>query len=182
MGSVRSEIWGSHRKVSRMVTKVKKSESGSVRDLAAAIVANEASERQRVAEQREADLALYRQLIQELASMEERDAELLQAARIVGERCGYSAGDDLRNLDAIRDCERLVTEFGDLDAYQQVLNVEFAGFAEAQRVMREKHTSELRALNLEQKARHQFSLHVARIHDAAKVAAGSISHLTVEGA
>lgn len=184
MRCVRIEIWGSHRKVSRMVTKVKKSESGSVRDLAAAIVANEAAERQRAAEQREADIALYRQLIQELSGVEpaQRDAELLKASRITGERVGFSADRDLAHLDAIAQCERLVAEFGDLDAYQQTLSAEFAGFSDAQRAMREKHHSELRALQLEQEARGRYSLQVARIHDAAKVAAGSISHLQVEGA
>ena len=159
-----------------MVTKKK-----TVRDLALEVVESERVHREQQEQQRAKDLELYRGLIAELSGMDQRDSELLKAARIVGERCGFGADRDLAHLDAIRDCERLVTEHGDLDAYQQVLNVEFAGLAEAQRVMREKHTSELRSLELEQKARHQFSLHVARIHDAAKVAAGSISHLQVEG-
>jgi hypothetical protein len=175
MGSVRSEIWGSHRKVSRMVTKKK-----TVRDLALEVVESERVHREQQEQQRAKDLELYRGLIAELAGADQRDSELLKAARIVGERCGFGADNDLRHLDAIRDCERLTSEFGDLDEYQARLRQEQGGFAEEQQALLQRHHIEQTALRQKHLEHGRYSVRVGGIVDAAAKARAAINHLQVE--
>lgn len=160
----------------------------SAADLAASIVASKAADDQAREEQRRRDAATYRELVKELAGTpsaargSESWRNLQLASRIIGERVGFNADNDLRHLDAISHHDQLTAELGDLRAVLQEISDEQRTAEKQHQDLAEKHRKERGELVLYFQDLFAKGNRVNSAVNSAESARAALSHLQgIEG-